>query len=100
MIVGLCWCTIVDREMDKQGEIAEFYVKEKFRGKGIGKELIEAAQQLFIKEHAEAAFAWTHHSNMAAIKLYKNAGFKEIDQLVMLSFPMTKTKSKMLIVIF
>jgi len=92
-IVGLCWCTIVDRGVDKQGEIAEFYVESEYRGKGIGKELITAAKQLFINERVEVAFVWTHHGKKAAIELYKNAGFKEVDQLVMAFVPANKNKT-------
>jgi ribosomal protein S18 acetylase RimI-like enzyme len=91
MIVGLCWCTIVDRGVDKQGEVAEFYVESEFRGKGIGKELMMAAKQLFVDEQVVAAFAWTHQGNEAAIELYKNAGFKQVDQLVMAYVPSNKT---------
>lgn len=82
-LVGLCWCTTIDRGIDKQGEIAEFYVENEYRGGGVGKELINAAKKLFLEEQVEVAFAWTHHGNKAAIELYKNAGFKEVDQLVM-----------------
>jgi len=91
-IVGLCWCTIVDRGVDKQGEVAEFYVERKFRGKGIGKELIAVAKQLFIDERVEVAFAWTHHGNKATIELYKSAGFKEVDQVVIAFVHPTKTR--------
>ena len=83
MIVGLCWCTIVDRGVDKQAEIAEFYVEREYRGKSIAKGLMTAAKQLFVNEKVEVAFAWTHHGNEAAIELYRSAGFKEVDQLVM-----------------
>ena len=86
-VVGLCWCTVVDRGVDKQGEIAEFYVEEGFRGKGIGNELIAAAKQFFINEKVTVAFVWTHRGNESAIELYKNAGFKEVDQLVMAFAP-------------
>jgi ribosomal protein S18 acetylase RimI-like enzyme len=82
-IVGFCWCTIVDRGIDKQAEIAEFYVEKAYRGRDIGKELLTAARELFTKEQVEVAFVWTHYSNKAAIELYKTAGFKEVDQLVM-----------------
>ena len=82
-IVGLCWCTIVNRGIDKQAEIVEFHVEKKYRGVGIGKELIKAAKQLFINEHVEVAFVWTHQGNKAAIKFYGNAGFEKVDQLVM-----------------
>jgi ribosomal protein S18 acetylase RimI-like enzyme len=87
MIVGLCWCSVVDRGVDKQGEIAEFYVESGFRSKGIGKQLMAVAKQLFIEEQVEVAFAWTHQGNKEAIELYKTAGFKEVDQLVMALVP-------------
>jgi len=93
VIAGLCWCTIVDRGVDKQGEIAEFYIEKKYRGKGVGKELITAAKQLFIKEKVTVAFVWTHHGNKAAIELYKNAEFKEVDQIVMAFVPANKNKT-------
>lgn len=92
-LVGLCWCTIVDRGIDKQAEIAEFYVEKEYRGKGIGERLIEAAKQLFVNERVEVAFVWTHHRNEAAIELYKKAGFKKVDQLVMAFVPSDANKT-------
>jgi len=91
-IVGLCWCSIVDRGIDKQGEIAEFYVESEFRSKGVGKELIAAAKQFFMNEQVDVAFVWTHYGNEGAIEIYKNAGFKEVDQLVMAFIPAKKNK--------
>ena len=90
LIVGLCWCTIVDRGVDKQAEVAEFYIEKEYRGKSIGQVLITAAKQLFINEQVGVTFVWTHHGNQVAIKLYKNAGFKEVDQLVMAFVPSNK----------
>ena len=86
-VVGLCWCTVVDRGVDKQGEIAEFYVEEGFRGKGIGNALIATAKQLFINEKVTVAFVWSHLGNEPAIELYRNVGFREVDQLVMAFIP-------------
>ena len=86
-VIGLCWCTVVDRGVDKQGEVAEFYVEEEFRGKGIGNELIAVAKQFFIDEKVTVAFVWTHRGNEPAIELYKSASFKEVDQLVMAFIP-------------
>lgn len=93
IIVGLCWCTIIDRGVDKQGEISEFYVEKKFRRKSIGKELITAAKRLFVNEKVGVAFFWTHHGNKAVIQLCENAGFKEVDQLVMAFVPSSKNKT-------
>jgi len=92
-LVGLCWCSIVDRGVDKQGELVEFYVEREYRGKGIGMELITAAKQLFVKEQVGAAFAWIHRSNGAAIRLFKNAGLKEVDQIVMAFVPAHKNET-------
>ncbi len=86
-IVGFCWCTIVDRGVDKQAEIAEFYVEKEYRGKGLGSALLAAARQLVLNEEVEIAFAWTHQGNKEAIELYKSAGFKKVDQLVMAFIP-------------
>jgi len=93
VIAGLCWCSIVNRGVEKQGEIAEFYVEKEYRGKGVGKELITAAKQVFIKEKVIVAFVWTHHGNKAATELYKDMGFKEVDQLVMAFVPANKNKT-------
>jgi GNAT superfamily N-acetyltransferase len=96
-IVGFCWCTISDRGVDKQGELAEFYVENEYRGKGIGKELITAAKQLFLDENVEVAFVWTHRGNDEAIKLYRDAGFEEVTQIVMAFVPSKhKTENKQL----
>lgn len=92
-IVGLCWCTIVDQGIDRQAEITEFYVKSEFRGRGIGKELINAARRVFIKEKIDVVFVWTHRDNKAVIGLYKRAGFKETDQLVMSLMPLEGRES-------
>jgi ribosomal protein S18 acetylase RimI-like enzyme len=86
-IMGLCWITIIDRGLDKQGEIAEFCVEKRFRRRGIGRELVMAAKQLFIDEHVNVAFAWTHHENKPAVKLYEKAGFKQVTQLVLAFVP-------------
>jgi ribosomal protein S18 acetylase RimI-like enzyme len=86
-IVGLCWCTAVDRGVDKQGELAEFYVEKEFRGRGIGADLIASAKQFFVDEKVEVAFVWAHRGNQAAIELYRGSGFKEVTQIVMAFVP-------------
>lgn len=86
-VIGFCWCIVVDNGIDKQAEIAEFYVEKDYRGKGIGEALLTAAKQLFISEQVGAAFFWTHHNNKAVIQLCEKAGFREVDQLVMAFVP-------------
>lgn len=93
VIIGMCWCMVVDRGADKQGEVAEFYVEQKYRGKSIGKELMAAAKQFFIDEQVGVAFVWTHRGNKAAIELYINVGFKEVDQVVMAFVPFSENQT-------
>ena len=93
-IVGFCWCTVVDRGVDKQGEIAEFYIGKDFRSKGVGRDLIAVAKQFFIDEKVDVAFVWTHYANQAAIELYKKAGFNEVTQLVMAFVPTTQATNQ------
>jgi len=81
---------VVDRGVDRQGEIAEFYVEREYRSIGLGKELIEIAKQFFLNEKAGVAFVWTHRGNEAAMRLFKNAGFKEVTQIVMAFVPTDK----------
>jgi ribosomal protein S18 acetylase RimI-like enzyme len=83
VVVGFCWCSIVNRGVDKQAEIAELYVDRKYRGKGVGEELLVAAKQLLAGEHVDVAFVWAHQGNKEAIELYRRVGFKEVDQLVL-----------------
>jgi ribosomal protein S18 acetylase RimI-like enzyme len=87
VIVGFCWCTIVDRGVDKQGEANELYVEKEYRNSGIGSQLISAAKQLFIEEDINLAFVSVHHGHKVAVGRYEDAGFKEVDQLVMAFVP-------------
>lgn len=93
-IIGFCWCTVVDRGVDKQGEIVEFYVEKDFRSRGVGRDLVAIAKQFFIDEKVEVAFVWTHHGNQGAIELNKKAGFNEVTQLVMVFVPTTEATSQ------
>lgn len=84
-IVGLCWCTIVDNGLSKEGEIEEFFVMPEYRGKSIGVELLRAATNLFKEEEVEVAFVWTLKERKAAIKAYRKAGFKKCQEPVFYS---------------
>lgn len=81
-LVGLCWCTIVDNGLSKEGEIEEFYVMPEYRGKSIGIELLRAATNLFKEEKVEVAFVWTLQERKAAIEAYKKAEFKKCQEPV------------------
>ena len=86
-IIGLCWISVVDRGIDKQAEINEFYVESDFRKKGIGKKLLEEAKAELKKRNTEVIFVWTHEYNKKAINLYKKSGFKKSTQVVYYLIP-------------
>jgi ribosomal protein S18 acetylase RimI-like enzyme len=81
-LVGLCWCTIVDNGLSREGKIEEFYVRPEYRGKSTGVELLRAAINLFKEEKVEVAFVWTLEERKPAIEAYKKTGFKKCQEPV------------------
>ena len=61
------------------GELNGLYVKKEFRKRGIGKELILSALSE-IKEHKDFARLSVTRKNEHAIKLYKDIGFRIIQE--------------------
>ncbi len=59
------------------GAIHALFVEEKYRNKGIGAELIKKFISWLKMKKAEIAELAVSSNNSAAIKLYKNIGFKE-----------------------
>lgn len=59
------------------GAINALFVEEKYRNKGIGAELIKTFVSWLKTKKAEIAELAVSSNNTAAIKLYKNLGFKE-----------------------
>lgn len=69
---------VINRKfMDDKVELSEFYVEPFFKGKGIGRELI----QYVISEAKEAdkqkIFLWVIKDNLPSRKFYEANGFKE-----------------------
>lgn len=56
--VGLCWCVVYDWGAGKDGAIEEFYVESKYRGMGLGTELLMAARKLFVDKKVDVAGVW------------------------------------------
>lgn len=57
------------------GNITELYLKKDFRGKQLGKLLIEKAQEYFEKMNVHLIQVNTMGTNENAVKFYKNVGF-------------------------
>jgi ribosomal protein S18 acetylase RimI-like enzyme len=86
-VIGFCWIVLFDPGTGLEGEVAELYVAEGHRGRGIGEMLVRQAVRLFAERHVTLAYVWTRPDNAAAVKLYRNAGFETNRQLVMTWYP-------------
>ena len=56
-------------------EICEFYVEPFFKGKGIGKELIQQVISEAQMSKKSRIFLWVIEDNLSARKFYENNGF-------------------------
>lgn len=72
-IIGFIWGNFISYGIDKFGYIEELFVKEKFRGKGIGTALVKTIIKKFKKLKAAALFVTTDRETA---KFYKKLGFK------------------------
>ena len=87
-VVGFCWIVLYDPGTGLEGEVAELYVAESHRGRGIGEMLVRQAVRLFAERDVTLGYVWTRPDNETAIKLYKGAGFEPNRQLVMTWYPL------------
>ena len=65
---------------NKDCELKRMFVKEEYRGSGIGRKILEYAIELAKKLKYDKLKLDTHESMKSAIKMYKGYGFKEIPQ--------------------
>jgi ribosomal protein S18 acetylase RimI-like enzyme len=73
-LVGFCMGSFTDYGPTKYGYIEELFVKEEYRGRGIGKDLVRSIQKIFKKLNASVLCVMTERGNNSA-KLYKSLGF-------------------------
>ena len=86
-VVGFCWIVLYDPGTGLEGEVAEVYVAEGHRGRGVGELLVRQAVRLFAERRVTLGYVWTRPDNEAAVKLYSSAGFEPNRQLVMTWYP-------------
>ena len=60
----------------KHGYIYDIFVKEEYRGKGIGKKLLEKAESYCRGKRYSRVLLMVSVNNVGAIKLYSETGFK------------------------
>jgi ribosomal protein S18 acetylase RimI-like enzyme len=92
-VVGFCWIVLYDPGTGLEGEVAELYVAEAHRGRGIGEMLVRQAVKLFAERRVTLAYVWTRPDNQTAIKLYRSAGFEPNRQLVMTWYPLEPSQN-------
>lgn len=61
-----------------EGHLLNLCVDSSLRGRGLGRQLLRHAMQLFRQEQAQTVFLEVRPSNKAAIALYESEGFVEI----------------------
>jgi len=86
-VVGFCWIVLYDPGTGLEGEIAELYVAEGHRGRGIGEMLVRHAVRLFAERRVTLGYVWTRPDNETAVRLYRSVGFEPNRQLVMTWYP-------------
>ncbi|HZV48597.1 MAG TPA: N-acetyltransferase [Candidatus Dormibacteraeota bacterium] len=86
-LVGFCWVVLFDPGTGLEGEIAEVYVRESHRGRGVGESLVRRAVRLFEERGVTLGYVWTRPDNQAATRLYRGAGFRPTSQLVLTWYP-------------
>jgi ribosomal protein S18 acetylase RimI-like enzyme len=87
-VVGFCWIVLYDPGTGLEGEVAEVYVAEGHRGRGIGDMLVRQAVRLFAERSVTLGYVWTRPDNEAAVKMYRSAGFEPNRQLVLTWYPL------------
>lgn len=86
-IAGFCWCVLFDPGTGLEGEVAEVYVDGDHRGQGIGEAMVRSAVELFKERGVTLGYVWTRSDNLAAVRLYRGAGFEPTSQLVLTWYP-------------
>jgi ribosomal protein S18 acetylase RimI-like enzyme len=86
-LAGFCWVVLFDPGTGLEGEVAEVYVAEAHRGRGVGEALLRRAVELFRERGVTLGYVWTRPENRAATRLYRSAGFEPTRQLVLTWYP-------------
>jgi ribosomal protein S18 acetylase RimI-like enzyme len=86
-LAGFCWVVLFDPGTGLEGEVAEVYVAETHRGRGVGEALLRRAVRLFEERGVTLGYVWTRPENERAARLYLSAGFQPTRQLVLTWYP-------------
>ncbi len=75
-IAGYIWFRVVDSSVGTFGRIEHIFVDRGFRKKGIGKQLMKAAEEYFMSSGVKRVKLTVTTHNEAAQSLYKSMGYE------------------------
>lgn len=87
-VVGYVVVSTYSQPFFKENPIAELdnmFIEESYRGKGIGKKLVEEAKKLAKEKGAKRFKVGAAAQNEKAIKFYQSCGFKDFDVVLLQS---------------
>lgn len=67
---------VIGRRVAEEGEILNLAVKPEYRRRGVGRTLVQTLLEIFAGEGVVKAFLEVRESNVAAIALYEQLGFR------------------------
>ncbi|RLF92809.1 hypothetical protein DRN52_07405 [Thermococci archaeon] len=77
-ILGAVELEIIKLDSKRHGHIGYIFVDPDYQGMGIGKKLIQKAEEYFAKKNCVSVWALTDRENYKARKLFAGLGYKEL----------------------
>jgi ribosomal protein S18 acetylase RimI-like enzyme len=71
----------------RRWQISNVAVLDTYRGRGIGRSLVETALDAIVRRGGETAYLYVREDNPAAVHLYESVGFVAVDRLSSLALP-------------
>jgi len=75
-IVGYIWFKVIESAMGVFGRTEHIFVDESYRSKGIGRKLMDAAEDYFMRHGIKTAKLTVTSTNKTAISLYSDMGYE------------------------
>ncbi|MCS7250088.1 MAG: GNAT family N-acetyltransferase [candidate division WOR-3 bacterium] len=75
-VIGFINCRILKLSKRKIGIIDLIAVEKKYRGKGIGKNLVKKGLEYFQRKRVKEVYVETEKENLSALRLYKSLGMR------------------------
>jgi ribosomal protein S18 acetylase RimI-like enzyme len=70
----------------RRWQISNVAVLDGYRGRGIGRSLVETALDAIVQRNGQTAYLYVREDNPAALHLYESLGFRRVDRVIDLWF--------------